>query len=158
MTNHIHMLLSADTNHGISELMRHIGRHYVQPFNFKYARSGSLFGGRFRSSLIQDEVYLLNCIRYIELNPVRAGMTADPGDYHWSSYHCHAFGKIAGMWTPRPEYLGLGENKAERQKIYRETIAQSLTSETIQKIRHCLNTGLVLGTQDFRDQINALRS
>jgi putative transposase len=77
-------------------------------------------------------------------------MTTDPGDYRWSSYRCHAFGITAAMWTPRPEYLG--------EDIYREIMAQSLSAEVIQKIRHCLNTGLALGTADFRDQVNALRS
>jgi putative transposase len=158
MTNHVHLLMTPSTDQGVSQLMRHMGRHYVQPFNFKYARSGTLFEGRFRSSLVQDHAYLLNCIRYIEFNPVRAGITTDPGDYRWSSYRCHAFGATAGMWTPRPEYLGLGENDTERQKIYRKMMAQSLSAEVIQKIRHCLNTGLVLGTADFRDQVKALRS
>ena len=108
-------------------------------------------------SLAQEDVYLINCIRYVELNPVRAGITTDPGDYRWSSYRCHAFGNTAWMWAPCPEYLCLGENETERQKTYREMIAQSLSAEVIQKIRHCLNTGLVLGTAAFRDQVNALR-
>ena len=85
-------------------------------------------------------------------------MTTDPGDYRWSSYRCHAFGNIERMWTPRPEYLGLGKHETERQKIYREMIAQSLSAEVIQKIRHCLNTGLELGTEAFRDQVNARRN
>tara|TARA_R110002072_G_scaffold31735_15_gene97657 strand:+ start:5582 stop:5839 length:258 start_codon:yes stop_codon:yes gene_type:complete len=85
-------------------------------------------------------------------------MTTDPGDYRWWSYRCHAFGITAGMWTPRPDYLGLGENETERQKNYREMMAQSLSADVIQTIRHCLNTGLVLGTEAFRDQVKALRS
>jgi len=117
-----------------------------------------LFEGRFRSSLVQDDVYLLNCIRYIELNPTRAGMTTDPGDYCWSSYRCHAFGITAGMWTPHPEHLGLGEIGTERQKLYCEMMALSISAEVIQKIRHCLNTGLTLGTEAFRDQVKALRN
>ena len=158
MTNHVHLMMTPSTDQDISQLMRHMGRHCVQPFNYQYARSGTLFEGRFRSSLVQDDVYLLNCIRYIELNPVRAGMTTDPGDYRWSSYRCHAFGNIARMWTPHPEYLGLGKHETERQKIYREMIAQSLSAEVIQKIRHCLNTGLVLDTVAFCDQVNARRN
>ena len=157
MTNHVHLLMTPSTAQGVSHLMQYMGRHYVQPFNFRYARSGTLFEGRFRSSLAQEDAYLINCIRYVELNPVRAGITTDPGDYRWSSYRCHAFGNTARMWTPCPEYLCLGENETERQKIYREMIAQSLSAEVIQKIRHCLNTGLVLGTEAFRDQVNALR-
>jgi putative transposase len=85
-------------------------------------------------------------------------MTTYPGDYRWSSYHCHALGISAGMWTPRPEYIGLSVNETEGQKIYREMMAQSLSAEVIQKIRHGLNTGLVLGTADFRGPVKALRS
>jgi putative transposase len=78
---------------GVSRLMRHIGRHYVQTFNFKYARTGPLFEGTFKSTLVQSADYLMQCVRYIELNPVRAGTTIDPGNYVWSSNRSHVFGK-----------------------------------------------------------------
>jgi len=158
MTNHVHLLLTPATDHGISQLMRYIGRHYVQPFNFKYARTGPLYDGRFRSSLVQDTAHLLHCIRYIELNPVRAGMTVDPGDYRWSSYRCHAFGKPARLWRPHAEYLALGATPTERAKCYRTIVADVLPSDVVQKIRHCVNTGLVLGSESFREQVNLLRS
>ena len=158
MTNHIHLLLTPATDKGISRLMQFLGRQYVQAFNFKYARTGTLFEGRFRSTLVQDSNYLLNCIQYIELNPVRAGMTSDPGHYQWSSYKSHAFGRPAKMWTPHPEYLRLGETEPERLQAYRDSISNTLPIEVIQKIRHCLNTGLVLGTEDFRSQVEALRN
>ncbi len=157
MTNHVHLVMTPSTDQSVSHLMRHIGRHYVQPFNFKYARTGTLFDGRFKSSLVQEDSYLLNCIRYIELNPVRAGMTRDPGDYRWSSYRCHAFSQHAKMWRPHATYLGLGHSESERQKKYRKMIAESLSAEVMQKIRHCINTGLVLGSESFREQIDALR-
>ena len=158
MTNHIHLLLTPATDKGISRLMQFLGRQYVQAFNFKYARTGTLFEVRFRSTLVQDSNYLLNCIQYIELNPVRAGMTSDPGHYQWSSYKSHAFGRSAKMWTPHPEYLRLGETEPERLQAYRDIISNTLPIEVIQKIRHCLNTGLVLGTEDFRSQVEALRN
>jgi len=158
MTNHVHLLMTPSTDQGISHLMQHMGRHYVQGFNFKYARSGTLFEGIYRSSLIQGDAYLLNCTRYIELNPVRAGMTADPGHYRWSSYHCHAFGKVPRLWTAHAQYLSLGENATERQNTYRELMSQVLSADVIQKIRHCLNKSLVLGTEVFRDQVDALRN
>ncbi len=157
MTNHVHLLVTPSCDNGVSNIMRHIGRHYVQPFNFKYARTGPLFEGRFKSTLVQDSDYLLQCIRYIELNPVRAGMTADPGDYVWSSYRVHAFGNHTKLWTPHSEYLALGKTKIERTEQYRNLISQTLSAEVIQKIRHCANTGIVLGTESFREQVKALR-
>jgi putative transposase len=99
MSNHIHLLLTPATGEGISHLMQFLGRQYVQAFNFKYSKTGTHFEGRFKSTLVQDQNYLLNCIQYIELNPVRAGMTSDPGDYQWCSDRSHAFGRPAKMWT-----------------------------------------------------------
>lgn len=158
MTNHVHLLVTPSTDDGVSRLMRHIGRHYVQPFNFKHARTGPLFEGRFKSTLVQNADYLLQCIRYIELNPVRAGMTNDPGNYIWSSYRSHAFGKRVKLWTPHEEYLLLGNTESERTAQYRFLVCQTLSAEVIQKIRHCVNRGLVLGTDSFREQVRALRS
>ncbi len=158
MTNHVHLLMTPSTPTGISKLMQSVSQKYVQSFNFRYSRSGTLFEGRFRSSLVQSEAYLLNCIRYIELNPVRAGMTTNPGDYHWSSFHCHAFNSPATMWTPHPEFFRLGRNAAERAETYRMLVREALPTETVQKIRGCLNSGLALGSDNFREQIEALRS
>lgn len=158
MSNHVHLLVTPSCDQGVSKLMRHIGRHYVQPFNFKYARTGPLFEGRFKSALVQDAVYLLHCIRYIELNPVRAGMSVDPGDYAWSSYRSHAFGKKVQLWTPHGEYLALGKTSGDRTEQYRALVSSAMSAEVVQKIRHCVNTGLVLGTEKFREQVKALRS
>jgi putative transposase len=158
MSNHVHLLVTPSCDQGVSKLMRHIGRHYVQPFNFKYARTGPLFEGRFKSALVQDAVYLLHCIRYIELNPVRAGMSVDPGDYAWSSYRSHAFGKKVQLWTPHGEYLALGKTSGDRTEQYRALVSSAMSAVVVQKIRHCVNTGLVLGTEKFREQVKALRS
>lgn len=86
MTNHVHLLVTPITPDGTARLMQSIGRRYVQYVNRAYRRSGSLWEGRYKSSVVQEETYLLRCMRYIELNPVRAGMTRDPGQYRWSSY------------------------------------------------------------------------
>ncbi len=157
MTNHVHLLMTPATDNGISRVMQYVGRHFVQPFNRRYARTGSLFDGRFKSSLVQSDNYLLNCIRYIELNPVRAGMATDPGDYHWSSYRCHAFGQSAQIWSPHSEYLRLGTSPIDRATSYRLIVGERLSVEAIHKIRHCLNTGIVLGNEAFREQVAALR-
>lgn len=156
MTNHVHLLLTPSCDKAISKLMQDIGRLYVGYFNYTYARSGTLFEGRFRSSLVQAQDYLLTCLHYIELNPVRAGMVKDPGDYRWSSYTAHGFGKDIAMWTPHSLYLSLGDDGISRQKKYRELMRENLNAEVIAKIRHCANTGLVLGTEKFRSQVQKL--
>ena len=84
---------------------------HVGYFNYAYARTGTLFEGRFRSSLVQNNEYFLSCLRYIELNPVRAGMVNDPGDYRWSSYRVHGFGLRSRMWAPHDNYLAFGRQR-----------------------------------------------
>ena len=91
MTNHVHLLATPSHDTSLSGLMQHLGRLYVRHFNYTYSRSGTLFEGRFKTCIVQENHYLLTCLRYIELNPVRAGMVKDPGDYRWSSYRSHAF-------------------------------------------------------------------
>jgi putative transposase len=100
MTNDVHLVLTPQTDSGISKLMRTLGRLYVSHFSNQYKRSETLFEGRYRSGVVQQENYLLACQRYIELNPVRAGMVQDPSDYRWSSYRAHAFGVEPAMWSP----------------------------------------------------------
>jgi len=158
MTNHVHLLVTASTDTGLSKLMQFLGRLYVRQFNYTYTRSGTLFEGRFKSSLVQEDHYLLTCLRYIELNPLRAGMVTDPGDYRWSSYGAHAFGVHARLWTPHPLYLGLGNNQKARQQGWRELIKEPLDVEVLSRIRHCAHTGLVLGTESFREQVHNLRN
>ena len=92
MTNHVHLMLTPSQPDSASLLMKHLGQRYVQYINRTYHRSGTLWEGRFRSCLAQDQNYVLICYRYIELNPVRAGMVVDPGDYPWSSYRANGLG------------------------------------------------------------------
>jgi putative transposase len=136
--------------------MQRLGRHYVRFFNHRYRRTGTLFEGRFKSSIVQNERYFLACQRYIELNPVRAGMVADPANYSWSSYRAHAFGKRPAMWEPHDEYLALGSDQQSRQTAYRQLFSQQLPGNVITDIRDALNTGLVLGNDCFREQVQLL--
>lgn len=158
MTNHVHLLLEPKVENAVSRLIQSIGRRYVCRFNYSYARSGTLFEGRFRSCLVQEDEYFLTCLAYIESNPIRAGMVRDPGDYRWSSYRAHAFGARVKFWTPHDLYLSLAAESANRQKAWRARVGAAIDTDTIAKIRHCTNTGLVLGTEEFRDQVAALRS
>ncbi|WP_338026909.1 transposase [Coralloluteibacterium stylophorae] len=105
MTNHVHLLVTPEEAGGVSRMMQAIGRRYVGCFNARYRRTGTLWEGRFKSALVDSEHYLLRCYRYIELNPVRAHMTASPGGYRWSSYRCNADDHPDPILTPHPEYL-----------------------------------------------------
>lgn len=123
MTNHIHLLASPESGHAISQVFQSVGRRYVQYFNAIYRRTGTLWEGRYRATVVESERYLLTLMRYIELNPIRAGMVLHPGDYLWSSYRRHAQGEsgVNADWlTPHPEYLKLGQSDPERQSAYRQ--------------------------------------
>ncbi len=158
MTNHVHLLATPSDDDGLSRLMQFLGRLYVRRFNYTYARSGTLFEGRFKTCVVQESRYLLTCLRYIELNPIRAVMVKDPGDYRWSSYQAHAFGTDARLWSPHELYLALGNTHKQRQQAWREMINETLDIDLLAKVRHCANTGLVLGSESFREQIHRLRN
>ncbi len=153
MTNHVHLLLTPMCDGAVSRLVQYLGCLYVRYFNFAHARSGTLFDGRFKSCLVQEENYFLTCLRYIALNPMRAGLVTDPGDYRWSSYRIHGLGARARMWHPHTVYLSLGDTESARQKAYRTLVSEILDVDVIAKIRHCANTGLVLGSEKFRNQV-----
>jgi len=158
MTNHVHLLASPHTIGGVSNMMQSVGRRYVRYFNREYRRSGTLWEGRFKASLVQSEIYLLQCQRYIELNPVRAGMVTDPAEYVWSSYQCHALGKTIQMSTPHEEYLALGDSDLTRQCTYRQLFRYHVDKELIKDIRQALNKGLALGGERFKDEIECLHN
>lgn len=153
MTNHVHLLATPLETNGISHMMQAVGRRYVRYFNWTYRRSGTLWEGRFKSSLVQSEMYLLQCQRYIELNPVRAGMVSDPADYVWSSYQCHALGTIINMSTPHDEYLHLGDTESARQAAYRALFSSHVDEVLVNNIRLAVNKGLALGGERFKDEI-----
>ena len=156
MTNHVHVLVTPATTFGISHMMQDIGRKYVRYINHTYRRSGTLWGGRFKASLIDSEAYLLTCMRYIEMNPVRADMVAHPGDYRWSSYAHNAYGKSSKLISPHPYYLELSDVDEERFSAYRELFNNHLGQEDLHAIREALNQELVLGRDDFKDKIEIM--
>lgn len=155
MTNHVHLLVTAGQPDSISLAMRDLGRRYVQYVNFVYRRTGSLWEGRFRAGLVDSEVYFLRCCRYIELNPVRAQMVARPGDYRWSSYRCHADGTPDRLVSTHEQYERLGVTSDERQFAYRALFLSELDSTELSAIRDAVNRGWPLGSERFRDEIEA---
>ena len=156
MTNHVHLLVTPQVELASSLMMQYIGRHYVHYFNYKYRRAGTLWEGRYHSNLLQQEHYLLACQRYIELNPVRAKMVADPADYKWSSYRSNALGVKSEMLTPHPVYMSLGRTKASRLLNYRALFGADTDEGLLQDIRYSLNKGLVLGTERFKTEVKSL--
>ena len=156
MTNHVHLLCTPQKENAVSKMMQSIGRMYVRYYNYTYQRSGTLWEGRFKSSLIQGEYYLLGLHRYIELNPVRAGMVKEPSDYSWSSYGCNALGVETELQTPHELYLALGKTKQERLSHYRELFKAHVSIKLLEEVRGSLNKGLALGSERFTAQIEAL--
>jgi putative transposase len=153
MTNHVHLLATSGQPETMSLVMRDLGRRYVQYINFVYRRSGTLWEGRFRASLVDTETYFLRCCRYIECNPVRAQMVAHPAQYRWSSYRFHAEGIPDKLLTTHEQYERLGRTADERQQAYRELFRSELGSSEVSEIRDSVNRGWPLGSERFKDQI-----
>ncbi|HQQ75120.1 MAG TPA: transposase [Pseudomonadales bacterium] len=155
MTNHVHLLISADQTETPGALMKALGQRYVQYVNRTYRRSGTLWEGRFRSCLIQEESYLLSCYRYIELNPVRANMVEHPEQYRWSSYRANARGEHNVLINPHWLYESLGADANHRQAAYRELFRYALDPGLVDNIRGVTNGNYVLGDERFAEQIAA---
>lgn len=153
MTNHVHLLMTPSDREGVSRLMQSIGRRYVQYVNKVYRRCGTLWESRHKASLVQEEQYLLKCYRYIELNPVRAGMVEHPGDYRWSSFRPNGFGHPSGLLTPHSLYTSLGPSTDSRQRAYRELFSNQLDGADIHAIRNSVGFAVPLGSEAFKQQI-----
>lgn len=129
MTNHVHLLMTPDSREGISKTIQYIGRNYVTYINHAYGRSGTLWEGRHKGCVVSSNEHLLACMRYIELNPVRAGMVETPSEYPWSSYRINAFGEKSRIITPHPCYCALGVERADQAYAYRELFRNALEAD-----------------------------
>lgn len=156
MRNHVHLLVTPETESCLPKTMQSIGRRYVQYFNHIFGRTGTLWEGRYKSTLIDSERYLLTCMRYIELNPVRAKMVGHPEDYPWSSYRANAYGVPDEIITPHSLYMDLGNTDCERRKAYRELFSTEIAGEDINNIRDATNKAWVLGDRSFSTEVEAL--
>lgn len=155
MTNHVHLLVTPEKEYGIGHMMQALGRRYVHYINKTYRRTGTLWEGRYKASLIDSDAYLLVCMRYIELNPIRANIVAHPGEFKWSSYGANAQGRPDALISPHSVYMLLGEAAPQRQHAYRELFRDHLNTEILHDIRAALNHELVLGRSVFKDRIEA---
>ncbi|GAB3657278.1 transposase [Ramlibacter alkalitolerans] len=149
MSNHLHLLATPETVEGIPQLMQAVGRRYVRTFNLRHARTGTLWEGRYRSTLIQAERYLLACMVYLDLNPVRAGMVADPAEYPWSSYHHYVGRRNDRLVTPHPLYWELGNTPFAREQAYEELVHAGITPSQQQALTDSALRGWALGEPDY---------
>jgi putative transposase len=149
MSNHFHLLATPETAEGIPQMMQAVGRRYVRNYNLRYARTGTLWEGRYRSTLIQAERYLLACMVYLDLNPVRAGMVADPGDYPWSSYQHYIGRRHDKLVTPHPLYWELGNTPFSRDQAYLELVRAGISRQQEQALTDSALRGWALGEPDY---------
>jgi putative transposase len=156
MTNHVHLLMTPRRSDSLARILQAVGRRYVRYFNDTYRRTGTLWEGRYKATVIDSELYLLCCYRYIELNPVRAGIVTHPGDYRWSSYRAHAHGEANRLIVDHAGYLALGSTAEARQTAYRALFADSMDNFHLQAIRQATNKAWVLGNNAFQSQIATL--
>ena len=153
MTNHAHLLITPHAEQSLSKALQMLGRYYVQYYNYSYQRTGTLWEGRYKATLIDSETYLLTCMRYIELNPVRAGMVLRPSEYPWSSYHYNALGQPNEWVAPHLEYRRLGKTDHERQAVYRLLFKHHISENCITEIREATNKAWVLGNDRFKKRM-----
>jgi len=148
--------LTPEQEESAGNLLKRLGQRYVQYINRTYKRSGTLWEGRFRSCIIQQEEYLFSCQRYIEMNPVRAGIVKHPGEYSWSSYQKNGQGSGFDFIRPHSLYQGLGRTDAERQGSYRELFRYELEPVEVDKIRKATNGNFALGSNRFHQEISEM--
>lgn len=159
MSNHIHLLATPEHEQSISKVFQSVGRKYVQYFNFKYQRTGTLWEGRYRATVVDSETYFMTLMRYIELNPVRAGIAAHPRDYLWSSFVRNAYderGPNADWVTPHDQYLRLARGAEKRLSAYRSLFKAAVARNDLAQIRDCTNKGWALGSEKFKAMVEKL--
>lgn len=156
MVNHVHLLVTPLHAHALPLMMQAMGRLYVQRLNAQYKRTGTLWEGRYKACLVQSDEYFLTCQRYIELNPVRAGIVASPGEYPYSSYAHHALGSEDSLVSQHPSYSSIHSNPDDRRRAYRELFVDEFSEEELQRIRFSTNACSFIGSERFRRQIEAM--
>jgi len=155
MTNHVHLLLTPSATDSCAVLMRDLGRCYVRYFNRRYARTGTLWEGRFRSCIAESSRYVLACYRYIELNPVRAGMVGLPGMYPWSSHNVNSGVHADAMVKPHDEFLALAADPNARRAAYLKLFEESFEQGLLRSIRDATNGGYPLASDAFKSNLAA---
>ncbi len=155
MTNHIHLLLTPQTDQALPRMMQALGRRYVRHFNLRHGRTGTLWEGRYRSTVIQSERHLLACMVYMDLNPVRAGMVSDPAEHPWSSHHHHIGARVDKLITPHALYWQLGNTPFAREVAYTEMVRAGLSVNQVGALTRATLSGWALGDDAFKTSLQA---
>ncbi len=155
MSNHVHLLLTPERADSVGCLFQSVGRHYVRHINTTYQRHGGLWEGRYKCNVVESQAYLLSYMRYIEMNPVRAGMVEHPAQYRWSSYAANALGASNAVLTMHAEYATLGRAPSERQSVYLGLFDRVHDADELALLRCALQTGTPLGNDKFKAEIEA---
>lgn len=155
MPNHVHLLATPKRPESMPRMMQTVGRRYVGRFNHRHRRTGTLWEGRYKAALVDSDAYLFACMRYIELNPVRAGMVASPAAFDWSSHGANALGADDRLVTPHPTYLALAVTPSARQACYRDAFECTLDEDELRKIRDAARFEWAVGTAAFCAAIEA---
>jgi putative transposase len=153
MTNHVHLLLTPNQQGAVSDLMRRVNLRFVQAMNRRYGRTGCGWENRFWSSIVENSDYFLRCQRYIELNPIRAGLVKRPELYAWSSHACNAYGAPLPLVEPHDEYLALGSDPDRRRAAYRRLFREDIPEPELQRIRVATRSNLAYGSEAFVDEM-----
>ena len=155
MNNHVHLLTTPSEPGAIGAMMQDMGRRYVRVVNTLHGRTGTLWEARYKSSVIDSENYLLTCQRYIELNPVRAGMVPHAAAYPWSSHSYYSGERANGLVSEHPVYASLGASAPERRAAYMELFRAMLDERTLARLREAINTDSAFGSEAFLDRLEA---
>jgi putative transposase len=155
MSNHVHLLLTSDSADGLPRLMQSLGRRYVRYINITRGRTGTLWEGRYRATILDSETYVLACHRYIEANPLRARIVDRPQDHRWSSHNHNAYGQVDPLLSEHPSYQALGTTPAIRQEGYRALFAQGLDGALLDTLRDATHRGWVPGSESFLQSVQA---
>lgn len=155
MDNHVHLLVTPTTDQGLPKLMQFVGRQYVSWFNRRHSRTGTLWEGRYKSSIIQSERYLLNCMIYMDLNPVRAAMVSQPADYPWSSYLHYSGMQVDNALTPHPLQWNLGNTPFAREASYKALVADGLARHVVNQLTDYTLKSWALGDSRFIESLQS---
>jgi putative transposase len=155
MTNHVHLLMTPADEHGCAGLMKEVSQLYVRYFNDAYGRTGTLWEGRYHSCVAESARYVLACYRYIELNPVRAGMTDVASSYAWSSCGANCGIREDSLITDHTEYVALGTDSPSRQRAYQQLIGNALDAHLLKLIREATVGGYPLSSDEFKNKVSA---
>jgi putative transposase len=157
MPNHIHLLVTPPLDGDVGRVVQSLGRRYVRWFNGRHGRTGALFEGRYRSTVVDADRYLLACMRYIELNPVRAGLAHGPAEFRWSSHAHHVGRAVDPLVNDHPVYWALGNTPFERQAAYRHLFEHEPPDDELAAIRRATHGGWLLGTPEMAARLASNR-